>query len=157
MLNDEEETAPEKGREPEPERMTEALSTLPDVVVRRISTIAARYGIRHNSDPMWALVEAVQDGMECAQAASLACDATGKISLEVQAGIAKIPDQIFNGACRASDEVKGGLVAGAKLFVEAFADAADTRQAGLLAAADTGADKIRDAAKTVPRHFKWVA
>lgn len=149
MLNDEEETAPEKGREPENDSMTEALSTLPDVVVRRISTIAARYGIRHDSDPMWALVEAVQGGMECAQAAALACDATGKISLEVKAGIAKIPDQIFNGATRASDEVKGGLVAGAKLFVEAFAAAANTRQAALLAAADTGSDKIRDAAKTL--------
>jgi hypothetical protein len=98
---------------------------------------------------MWALVDAVQDGMECAQAAALACDATGKISLEVKTGIAKIPDQIFHGATRASDEVKGGLVAGAKLFVEAFADAANTRQASLLAAADTGADKIRKAASTL--------
>jgi len=150
MLNDEEETAPEKGCEPEPEQqfaplndsMTEALSTLPDVVVRRISTIAARYGIRHDSDPMWALVEAVQDGMACAQAARLA-------SLEVKTGIAKIPDQIFHGAIRASDEVKGGMIAGAKLFVEAFANAANDRQTKLLEAADIGADKIRDAAKTL--------
>lgn len=155
MLNDEEETAPEMGREPEQQlaplndSMTETLSTLPDAVVRRISTIAARYGIRHDSDPMWALVEAVQNGMECAQAAALACDATGKISLEVKAGIAKIPDQIFNGAIRASDEVKGGLIAGAKLFVEAFSSAANTRQSELLAAADTGADKIRAAASTL--------
>ncbi len=155
MLNDEEESAPEKGHEPEPEpeqqndSMTEALSTLPDVVVRRISTIAARYGIRHDSDPMWALVEAVQNGMECAQAAALACDATGKIALEVKAGINKIPDQIFNGAIRASDEVKGGLVAGAKIFVEAFSTAANDRQTKLLEAADIGADKIRNAAKTL--------
>ena len=48
MLNDEEETAPEMGREPEQQlaplndSMTETLSTLPDAVVRRISTIAAR-------------------------------------------------------------------------------------------------------------------
>lgn len=90
-------TAPEGGQ-----AMEEALSALPDAVVRRISTIAARYGIRHDSDPMWALVEASQDGLECALAA-------GKAAHVVHRDVQKIPDQIYRGAVQAGDDLKGVL------------------------------------------------
>lgn len=87
--------------------LTEALSTLPPAVVLRISTIAARYGIRHDSDPMWALVEAVQDGMECANAAATAATAAGKAARLVHEDVAGIPDAIQKAVVAGGEDVAG--------------------------------------------------
>lgn len=86
--------------------------------------------------------------------------AAAAAAARVSDGVNAIPDKIFQGACKASDEVKGGLVAGAKAFVEAFSKAANDRQAALLAAVDAqqasilsaatvGAEKIKTAATTL--------
>ncbi len=86
--------------------------------------------------------------------------AAGAAAQAVQAGVAAIPTQIFNSAVNASNEVKGGLVSGAKAFVEAFVDAADRQQKALvdvsadqqktiLDAANVGAEKIKTAASTL--------
>jgi hypothetical protein len=87
--------------------LTEALSTLPPAVVLRISTIAARYGIKHDSDPMWALVEAVQDGLECANAAATAATAAGKAARLVHEDVAGIPDTIQKAVVAGGEDVAG--------------------------------------------------
>ena len=86
--------------------------------------------------------------------------AAGQAAEAVKAGVAQIPDQIFSGAGRAADEVKGALVSGGKLFVEGFVDAAgkqqkvlitlaQDQQRSILDAAALGADKIKAAAGTL--------
>jgi len=86
--------------------------------------------------------------------------AAAKAAVQVSQGVNAIPEQIFSGAVKASDEVKGGLVAGGKLFAEAFTKAAADRQAALIAAVDAqqssilsaatvGAEKIKTAAGTL--------
>ena len=86
--------------------------------------------------------------------------AAAKAAVQVSQGVNAIPEQIFSGAVKASDEVKGGLVAGGKLFAEAFTKAANDRQTALIAAVDAqqssilsaatiGAEKIKTAASTL--------
>lgn len=93
----------------------------------------------------------------CTGMAAEAAVAAGDAARAVQDGVQRISDQIFDGAVRASNEVKGGLVQGGKIFAEAFTKAAADRQAALLAAVDAqqssilaaatvGADKIKLAA-----------
>ncbi|OCB03418.1 hypothetical protein BBC27_08100 [Acidithiobacillus ferrivorans] len=100
------------------------------------------------------------DAYNCTGMAAEAAAAAGAAAQAVQAGVQKIPDQIWDGAIRAGGEVKGELVQGAKLFVEAFVAAAgkqqtalvaagSTQQADILAAAQVGADKIKLAATTL--------
>ena len=127
-----------------------ALQGLPAEWRERAIRDAGECGVRHDNDVGWLLIGSSVQSLFCAFAAGDAAQA-------VQAGVSQIPDQIFNGAVRASDEVKGGLVVGAKAFVEAFSKAANDRQAALIAAVDAqqssilsaatvGADKIKLAA-----------
>ena len=103
--------------------MTESLATLPSAVVLRISTIAARYGIRHDSDPMWALVEAIQDGMECALAAATAATAAGKAATVVHGEVAKISGQIQKAVVAGGDDISGQVRAALTSNLGEFAKA----------------------------------
>lgn len=103
--------------------MTESLATLPSAVVLRISTIAARYGIRHDSDPMWALVEAVQDGMECANAAATAATAAGKAATVVHGEVAKISGQIQKAVVAGGEDISGQVRAALISNLGEFAEA----------------------------------
>ena len=159
MLNDDVAVAPDNVIVTTPARgeltllRTMALDVVPKEYHGTLLAGAADAGIQHVNDPAWLIVAAEVVSLAAATACGVAAQA-------VQAGVASIPDQIFNGAVRASDEVKGGLVSGAKLFVEAFTQAAtdrqkaletasDIRQTAILAAADLGADKIRNAADSL--------
>lgn len=124
--------------------MTMALSALPDVVVRRISTIAARYGIRHDSDPMWALVEAVQDSLECTRATAKMAAAVGASANEVNTGVEKIQSQIFQGAVKAGNEIKSAL---GKEIDQRLTTAGTDLVSAINTAADLGSQKIEDGAK----------
>jgi len=123
MLGVDDEAAPERGAAPNTpvvpsgsaqvqtatDAMGQALGSLPEAVQLRIATIAARYGIDPRSDPVYALVEAVQIGADCTKAASASATAAASAVQAVQAGIGKIPRQIYDGAVKAGDEVKGAL------------------------------------------------
>lgn len=130
-----------------------ALQGLPAEWRERAIRDAAECGVRHDNDVGWLLIGSTVQSLFCAFAAGDAAQA-------VKAEVSSIPDQIFQGAVRASDEVKGGLVAGGKLFAEAFTKAAADRQAALVAAVDAqqssilaaatlGAEKIKTAATSL--------
>ncbi|MBU2766214.1 hypothetical protein HAP94_08390 [Acidithiobacillus ferrivorans] len=126
--------------------------SLPDSEHKLLGRWVQRYKLS-DDDPMMGQYLAARVAYSSAAAAGAAAQA-------VQAGVSKIPDQIWDGAIRAGGEVKGELVQGAKLFVEAFVAAAgkqqtalvaagSTQQADILAAAQVGADKIKLAATTL--------
>ncbi|OCB02524.1 hypothetical protein BBC27_12850 [Acidithiobacillus ferrivorans] len=130
-----------------------ALQGLPPEWRERAIRDAGECGVRHDNDVGWLLIGSSVHALFCAFAAGDAAQA-------VQASVLSIPDQIFQGACKASDEVTGGLVAGGKIFAQAFTDAANARQlaftasatdqqTSILDAANLGADKIRLAAETL--------
>ncbi|MFA6182515.1 hypothetical protein [Acidithiobacillus sp.] len=119
-----------------------ALDGLPSAWREKLIEHAAAAGVRHENDVGWLLVGSVINAWASAAAA-------GQAAKEVQEGLARIPDQISDGATRASDTVLASLLDGSKQWVTAFTVAVNSRQAKLLEAADAGADKIREAAETL--------
>ena len=119
-----------------------ALHGLPSAWREKLIEHAAAAGVRHENDVGWLLVGSVINAWASAAAA-------GQAAKEVQEGVARIPDQISDGATRASDTVLASLLDGSKQWVTAFTVAVNSRQAKLLEAADAGADKIREAAETL--------
>ena len=122
-----------------------------DLQVKIMKAIAKR-GLDPN-DP-------VLEIYHCTGMAAEAASAAGAAAQAVRAGVATIPDQIFQGSGRAADEVKAALVQGGALFAQAFTKAANDRQAALvtlaadqqksiLDAASLGAEKIKTAAGTL--------
>ncbi|MBU2856950.1 hypothetical protein HF289_08705 [Acidithiobacillus ferrooxidans] len=79
-----------------------ALQGLPGEWRERAIRDAGECGVRHDNDVGWLLIGSSVQSLFCAFAAGDAAQA-------VQAGVAAIPDQIFSGAVRAGDEVKGAL------------------------------------------------
>ena len=131
----------------------QALAGLPTEWRERLIADAGAAGVRHDNDVGWLLVGSVVHS-------AMAAFAAGNAAQAVQAAASNIPDQIFQSAGRASDEVKGVLVSGGKLFAAAFTKAANDRQAafvtsaadqqkGILDAAAVGAEKIKTAATTL--------
>lgn len=80
----------------------QALAGLPAEWRERLIRDAGEAGVRHDNDVGWLLVGSVVHSATAAFAAGNAAQA-------VQDGVAAIPDQIFQGAIKAGDEVKGAL------------------------------------------------
>jgi hypothetical protein len=120
--------------------MDDALSCLPPEVVRRISTIAARYGIRHDADPMWALVEAVHDALACAQASGDAAQAAKAAVIEVQEGVGRIQGQILAGAMKAGTSIQ-------KDMTHVIAKGGEALLASIAEAANAGAKRVEAGSK----------
>lgn len=81
--------------------MSQTIDKLPPDRAVAVAKIAARYRLAEN-DPAWLLVNAVVDADAAAAAAGAAAQA-------VQAETAKIPDQVYHGAVRAGDEIRGAI------------------------------------------------
>lgn len=81
-----------------------ALQGLPAEWRERAISDAGECGVRHDNDVGWLLIGSTVQTLFCAFAA-------GDAAAAVQAGVAAIPDQIFQGAVRAGNEVKGALAA----------------------------------------------
>ena len=79
-----------------------ALQGLPPEWRERAIRDAGECGVRHDNNVGWLLIGSTVQSLFCAFAA-------GDAAQEVQAGVNKIQGQIFQGAIRAGDEVKGAL------------------------------------------------
>ncbi len=125
-----------------PETTASAIDAVVDAMTLKDAKALYAWSARYHVED-----DAFEAGLILATRASLAgAAAAGQSAQAVQAGVSAIPGQIFAGAVKASDEVKGGLISGGKLFAEAFTRAAADRQSALIAAAQSQQTKILEAA-----------
>jgi hypothetical protein len=127
------------------EGMANALAALPPDMVKRITTIAARYGIRHDADPMWALVEAMQDSLRCAQASAQAAESAAQAADETQIHLAALPGAIQKGVVDGGNDLQGIINQTSIKFVAAATAA--VQKAVEQATLEASAKLINDAAK----------
>lgn len=76
-------------------------STVDDKDIRALASWSAKYHV-DDLDPLWG-------GMLVAKISWSGSVAAGQAAQAVQAGVAAIPDQIFQGAIKAGNEIKGAL------------------------------------------------
>ena len=117
----------------------QALAGLPPEWRERLINDAAQAGVRHDNDVGWLLVGSVVNSAAAALAANAA-------AIEISDAIGKIQGQIYAGAVKAGNSVKGDVVAGIAATLKAGGDAI---LASIDVAAQAGSDKVAEGSKNL--------
>ena len=111
-----------------------ALASVPTEKREMLLRKASDLGVHGSDDVIWALVASVVDATAAAQAA-------GEAAANVRTAVAGMQQQVYDGAAKASADVKAVLEA----------SITGTVHASVAAAAQAGADALRQAAADLPK------
>lgn len=120
-----------------------ALDSLPQAWREELISAAAGMGIKGDDDLGWLLVSSFINAWAGAAAA-------GKSAEAVSHGVDKIPDQIYQGAIRAGDEIRGQL---GQEMKERTIDAGRLLVAAIDRASNQSASRIKEAAGVFEKNF----
>jgi hypothetical protein len=111
-----------------------ALNTVPAALREPLLTLAGQHHITTHDDPFWTIAAATANAMAAAQAA-------GEAAADVRTAVAGMQQQVYDGASKASADVKAVLET----------SIAGTVHSSVATAVQAGADALRKAAADLPK------